>query len=78
LLFLISWVGAGWAIKAQYIIMAFLALSIVAFLGGAAANFQLDLIKKNWLPVYALRIPMISAGDSDGRRPAVPRQGGRF
>ncbi|MCK7504781.1 MAG: hypothetical protein MZV70_12310 [Desulfobacterales bacterium] len=33
--------------------MAFLALSIVAFLGGAAANFQLDLIKKNWLPVYA-------------------------
>jgi amino acid transporter len=53
LLFLISWVGAGWAIKAQYVIMAFLALSIVAFLGGAAANFQLDLIKKNWPSVYA-------------------------
>jgi mRNA-degrading endonuclease toxin of MazEF toxin-antitoxin module len=25
-----------------------------------------------------LRIPMISAGDSDGRRPPVPRQGGRY
>jgi hypothetical protein len=25
-----------------------------------------------------VRIPMISAGGSDGRRPAVPRQGGRF
>jgi len=33
-LFLISWVGAGWTIKTQYVIMAFLALSIVAFLGG--------------------------------------------
>ncbi len=25
-----------------------------------------------------MRIPMIPAGDSDGRRPSVPRQGGQF
>jgi amino acid transporter len=53
LLFLIAWVGAKWAIKAQYVIMAFLALAIIAFLGGAASNFQMDLLRKNWPPVYA-------------------------
>ncbi len=52
-LFLISWVGAGWAIKTQYVIMAFLALSIVAFLGGAAVNFKMDLFGENWPAVYA-------------------------
>jgi len=54
-LFLISWVGASWAIKTQYVIMAFLGLAIIAFLGGAAANFQADLFMKNWPAVYASR-----------------------
>lgn len=53
-LFLIAWVGAKWAIKTQYVIMAFLVLAIIAFLGGAVANFQVDLFRKNWFPVYAL------------------------
>ncbi len=52
-LFLISWVGANWAIKTQYVIMAFLALAIVAFLGGAAVNFQVDVFRQNWSAVYA-------------------------
>jgi amino acid transporter len=53
LLFLNSWVGAGRAIKAQYVIMAFLALSIIAFLAGAVANFKIDLFAKKWPAVYA-------------------------
>lgn len=53
LLFLISWVGAGWAIKTQYVIMAFLALAIIAFLGGSVANFKMDLLAQNWAAVYA-------------------------
>lgn len=39
---------------------------------------DIENIKKLLADNARLRIPMISAGDSDGRRPAVPRQGGRF
>ena len=37
---LLSYVGAGWAIRVQYFILAVLILSIVAFLGGAAWLFD--------------------------------------
>jgi amino acid transporter len=46
--FLISWVGAGWALKAQVGIMVVLVLSIVAFLGGAAVNFSAETFAANW------------------------------
>jgi len=47
-LFFISYVGAKAAIKTQYLIMTILALSIVAFLGGAALNFQRSIFLENW------------------------------
>lgn len=52
ILFCISYVGARWAIKAQYLIMAILGLSILAFMGGAAAHFQADLFLENWSSGY--------------------------
>jgi amino acid transporter len=52
-LFLIAWVGASWAIRAQYVIMAILALALVAFLGGAAAHFSPALFRQNAAAVYA-------------------------
>jgi amino acid transporter len=47
-LFCVSYVGAKWAIKTQYLIMAILALSILVFLGGAATHFQGDIFVQNW------------------------------
>lgn len=50
ILFIITWVGAGWAIKAQYFIMAVLFLSIVAFLGGSFSRFEIEIFKTNLQP----------------------------
>jgi amino acid transporter len=47
-LFVISFVGAGWAIKTQYVIMAFLALAIVAFMGGQLGLFSFERLAENW------------------------------
>ncbi|MBN2061328.1 MAG: amino acid permease [Deltaproteobacteria bacterium] len=52
-LFGISYVGAKWAVKTQYLIMSILGISIVAFMGGAAVNFQSGLFHQNWSPVYS-------------------------
>ncbi|GAB4279569.1 MAG: Na-K-Cl cotransporter [Candidatus Rifleibacteriota bacterium] len=52
LLFVIAYVGAGWAIKAQYFIMAILFASISTFLIGAAENFSLETLKANWASGY--------------------------
>ena len=52
LLFCVSYVGAKWAIKMQYLIMTILGLSILVFLGGAAAHFKKDLFLQNWAAGY--------------------------
>lgn len=36
----VSWVGAGWAIRTQYVVMAILGLGLVSLLGGAAMAFD--------------------------------------
>jgi amino acid transporter len=54
LLFIISYVGAGWAIKTQYFIMLILGLSIIALLGGAAAAFSPEVFSENMSGGYAL------------------------
>jgi amino acid transporter len=51
-LFGISYIGAKWAIKTQYLIMAILGLSILTFMGGAATHFQRDLFIQNWSSGY--------------------------
>ncbi|MBN1257282.1 MAG: amino acid permease [Planctomycetes bacterium] len=47
-LFVIAYIGAGWAIRTQYFIMAFLFLAIIAFMGGAVFNFKVSRFLENW------------------------------
>jgi amino acid transporter len=51
-LFMLAFFGAGWAIKTQYIIMVFLFLAILAFLGGALQHFNLESLQQNLFPEY--------------------------
>jgi amino acid transporter len=51
-LFALAYFGAGWAIKTQYLIMVFLFLAIIAFLGGALLNFSVDTLQQNLYPDY--------------------------
>lgn len=53
ILFIVSYIGAKWAIKTQYLIMAVLGISIVTFLGGSLLQFDFELFKQNWVPAYA-------------------------
>jgi amino acid transporter len=51
LLFITSWIGADWAIKAQFFILAVLGVSIIVFLGGALFKpFSLEVFAQNWTP----------------------------
>ena len=52
-LLVINLLGAGWAIKAQYFILSALALSIIVFLGGALAQFNLQQFTNNLTPEYS-------------------------
>lgn len=52
-LFFISYIGAQWAIKTQYIIMAILACSILAFFSGAAIHFHKAVFVQNWKPAFS-------------------------
>ncbi|WP_321493056.1 amino acid permease [uncultured Desulfobacter sp.] len=51
-LFIITRAGARWAVRAQYLIMTILVLSILAFLGGALVHFDSSLFSKNFGPGY--------------------------
>ena len=52
LLFGITYVGADWAIKAQYFILTVLVLSVVALLAGAIVHFDSATFAANWEPGY--------------------------
>ena len=51
ILFAIAYIGAGWAIKVQYVVLAVLLLAIASFLIGAALNFDPALLQENMAPV---------------------------
>lgn len=51
-LFIITRAGARWAVRAQYLIMTVLVLSIIAFQGGAIVHFDINLFSKNFGPGY--------------------------
>ena len=51
-LFIINQIGASWAIRAQYGILAVLTLSIATFLGGSLLSFDVATLEANWDPVY--------------------------
>ncbi len=46
-LFALTWSGASWSIKVQYIVMAILGLGILSALGGAALNFSPERFAEN-------------------------------
>ena len=48
LLYGVAYVGAQWAIKAQYVIMGLLGLSLVAVFGGLLSIFDFHLLWQNW------------------------------
>lgn len=50
-LFAIAYVGAEWAIKVQYVVLAVLLLAITSFLIGAGLNFDPELFQENMAPV---------------------------
>ena len=56
-LFALVFLGAGWAIKIQFVIMAFLFLAIIAFLGGALQHFSFATLQQNLDPAYAPVVP---------------------
>ena len=46
----VTYVGAQWAIRVQYLILTILALSIITFLGGAALHFRVATFRANFAP----------------------------
>ena len=71
-LFLISCIGAEWALRAQYVILSILALSIAAFIGGLAQGFSTETLTANWLPADAPAYSLESAGVSIPFGPCLP------
>ena len=61
-LFSLAFFGAGWAIKTQYMIMFFLFLAIIAFLGGALLQFSFDTLQENLYPDYTAVDPQGGMG----------------
>ncbi|MFC1735995.1 amino acid permease [Candidatus Hydrogenedentota bacterium] len=62
-LFILAYIGAAWAIKTQYVIMAVLFLSIVVFMGGAAIQFSSETLAANMDSGYTAIDPEGSAGN---------------
>lgn len=48
LLFLLAWMGADWATRFQYVVMAFLVLALISFYVGTTMNWDAGLLAKNW------------------------------
>ncbi len=48
LLFLLAWMGADWATRFQYGVMAFLTLALVSFYIGGAMHWNAGLLAQNW------------------------------
>ncbi|MDF1590661.1 MAG: hypothetical protein P1P89_04020 [Desulfobacterales bacterium] len=59
-LFALAWMGADLATRFQYVVMAFLGAALVSFFVGGFANWNVELLVKNWstpengLPFWAL------------------------
>ncbi|MCO8123034.1 amino acid permease [Stieleria sp. TO1_6] len=46
------WIGAGWAIKVQFVILASVIISLISFYTGAAAQFDVQTLASNWASDY--------------------------
>ena len=67
-LFIMSWVGADWAMKCQFIIMAILGMAILTFLGAALLKFDTVTLNTNLKPakdvnffrIFAIYFPAVT------------------
>lgn len=53
-LLLVNLLGTGWALRAQYVILGALIISIIIFLGGALSQFDFAQFEKNLDPSYSV------------------------
>jgi amino acid transporter len=51
-LFIINYVGASWAIKTQYFVLAILVVAIGSFLVGGVMDFDMEVARANWEAAY--------------------------
>ncbi len=49
-LFIFAWLGADWATRFQYVVMALLAAALFSFFTGGLARWDASLLGINWLP----------------------------
>jgi len=47
-LFIFAWLGADWATKFQYVVMALLALALISFFVGGFRQWDTSLVSRNW------------------------------
>jgi len=68
-IFVFSWLGADWATRFQYVVMAFLAAALVSFFVGGIAQWDGALLAENWSspkenlgfwPVFAIFFPAVT------------------
>ena len=62
MLLVVAYVGAGWAIKAQYFIMAVLFLALIFAFGGMLLKFSPEVFATNWGSGYTLLTPGLASG----------------
>jgi amino acid transporter len=48
LLFIFAWLGADWATRFQYVVMAVLGAALLSFFAGGVQNWSLRLLGENW------------------------------
>lgn len=51
-LFLINLIGAGWAIKTQYVVLTILIVGVGSFLVGGVMDFDTEVARQNWSSAY--------------------------
>ena len=48
LLFVLAWLGADWATRFQYVVMAIIAAALLSFFAGALSQWDSGLLVRNW------------------------------
>jgi amino acid transporter len=52
-LFVLAWLGADWATRFQYVVMALLVLALLSFFTGGSAGWNAEMFARNWTTATA-------------------------